>query len=120
MTALLVCLAGSVGAMARFVLDAAIRARLRAGFPWATLIVNLTGSALLGTLAGLTAAGTASPAVALVLGTGFCGGYTTFSTATVETLTLLRTARRGAAAAYGLGTLLGCVAAAWAGLAATL
>jgi CrcB protein len=68
------------------------------GFPWATILVNLTGSLLLGFLAGLYA-GRVGPTMRLALFFGFLGGYTTFSTFSAETVVLARTG--SAAAAFG-------------------
>jgi fluoride exporter len=71
---------GALGAVARFRVDSAVSARLPSDFPVGTLAVNLTGSFALGALVGISA----SHALALLLGVGFTGGYTTFSTWTVE------------------------------------
>lgn len=90
MTFLLVCLAGAAGAVSRFVVDGAIRARLRTTFPWATVVINASGSLLLGVLAGLVAFRHEGADVKLVIGTGFCGGYTTFSTSMFESVRLLQ------------------------------
>lgn len=125
-----VALAGSLGAVARFALDSGLtswldrRPERRTGhrpvrggrFPWATLLINVSGSLLLGILAGLSAGGHLSAAALTVLGVGFCGGYTTFSTAIVGAVTLLRARRYAAAAANALGTLALCVAAAALGV----
>lgn len=89
MTALLVALGAAAGAALRFVV--ASRLDQPKGIPWGTLVVNVTGSALLGTL---SAAALSGHAVAL-LGTGFCGGFTTYSSFAVQTHGL--GARRGAA-----------------------
>ncbi len=72
---------GAAGAYARFSAAAAITARRPGAFPWGTFVVNLTGGFTLGVLTGLGVTGDAL----LVLGTGFLGGYTTFSTWMVET-----------------------------------
>ena len=75
-------LAAAGGAPSRYLLDSFVQARDRTDFPWGTCIVNLSGSFLLGLITGL-ALYHAFPADArLVLGTGFCGAYTTFSTFT--------------------------------------
>lgn len=72
---------GGVGAVARYAADTAITARVRTAFPWGILLVNLTGSFALGVLVGA-----AVDADALfVAGSGFLGGYTTFSTWMVQT-----------------------------------
>jgi CrcB protein len=72
---------GALGAVARFRVDSAVSARVVTDFPIGTLTVNLTGAFALGALIG----GAAPDRVALLLGTGFMGGYTTFSTWMVET-----------------------------------
>jgi fluoride exporter len=105
MTAVLVAIAGGIGAGSRFVLDGLIRKLTGAAFPFGTLIINLSGSLLLGLIAGLIISG-APTIVQVVAGTGFMGGYTTFSTASVETLRLLQERRWAAAISNGLGPLL--------------
>lgn len=113
---LLLALAGGAGAAVRFWADGLIRSRLAAPFPWATTIINLTGSLALGLLTGLTAAHLVSGDVALVLGTGFLGGYTTFSAASYETVQLLKQQRYAHAFLSGVGMLAACVAMAGLGL----
>ena len=71
---------GALGAVARFRLDSAVSARLPSDFPLGTLVVNLTGSFALGVLVGASV----TDRIAFLLGTGFTGGYTTFSTWMVE------------------------------------
>ena len=71
---------GALGAVSRFTVDSAVSARRPGEFPLGTLVVNLTGSLGLGFLVGVVA----SHDVAFLLGTGFAGGYTTFSTWMVE------------------------------------
>ena len=86
----LAALGGAIGTVARYLLTLAVQPRAGAGFPVATLLINVTGSVLLGFLMryGLERA-TASPEVRLLLTTGFCGGYTTFSTFSYETARLI-------------------------------
>jgi fluoride exporter len=72
---------GALGAVARFRVDSAVSSRLPSDFPFGTLVVNLSGSFALGVLVGASV----SHRVAFLLGTGFTGGYTTFSTWMVET-----------------------------------
>ena len=91
MTALLVALAGGLGALTRFVVDTEVGRRTpRLGVPLGTLVVNVTGSLLLGWITGWWAFHTGDPALKLILGTGFMGGYTTFSTASVEAARMAR------------------------------
>lgn len=79
-----VALFGALGALARFRLDSAVSARFPSDFPLGTLAVNLTGSFGLGILV----AASVSHRIAFLLGTGFAGGYTTFSTWMVESVRL--------------------------------
>lgn len=112
------CLAGGIGAGCRFVLDGVIRTKLLetrgANFPWATLIINATGSLLLGLLTGMVSSGVLPEEWQLVAGVGFLGGYTTFSTASVETIDLFRQKRPRAGLLYGIGVL--CITVALAGV----
>lgn len=118
LTLLLVCLAGGVGAALRFVVDGTIRARVRSTYPVATTIINVTGSLLLGLLTGIALAHGVPQRWHLVVGTGLLGGYTTFSTATFETIRLIEDRRHVAALMNGIGMLVLAVTAAAAGMAA--
>jgi len=120
LTALLIGVAGGIGAALRLALDGVIRDRVRSSYPVGITVINLTGSLLLGLLTGLTGHHLESHRWALVVGTGLLGGYTTFSTASVETVRLLEDRRYLAAGLNGLGMLVGAVAAAALGLAAGL
>lgn len=113
----LLALAGGLGATARFLLDTAVRSRVGTAFPAGTVLINLTGSLLLGLVVGLADAGAVPDALRLVVGTGFLGGYTTFSAASVETEALVVARRRVAAIANGLVVPIVCVVLATAGLA---
>lgn len=106
MTVLLLALAGGLGAVARFVLDGVVTASRSWHYPVGTTLINLSGSFLLGLLAGL-AAGRVLPAEGLlVLGTGFLGGYTTFSTAASEAVRLAEQRRWVAALVHGVGQVV--------------
>lgn len=109
-----VALGGAVGAVLRFLVDRGITARWAPTFPAATLLINVTGSFVLGVVTGLSAA--LGPVWTLALGTGLCGGYTTFSTAMVDAVRLAREQRAGAAVASVLGTVLWSLLAVAAGL----
>jgi CrcB protein len=113
----LVCLAGAAGAVARFVIDGAFRARYRTTFPWPTILINITGSLLLGILTGLVIYHRTGKDVVLVIGTGFCGGYTTFSTAMFETVRLIQQNAWRAAISNIVATTVLTTAAAALGLA---
>ncbi len=121
LTVIFLGVAGGVGAAARFVVDGLVRARARTALPVGTILINVSGSFLLGLLAGATLRGAPSGLLAIA-GTGFLGGYTTFSTASVETIRLVQAKRPGTAALNALGTLGTALLAAWAGflLAAVL
>ncbi len=112
---LLLCLAGGVGAVLRLVVDGAIKARVGAAFPWSTAIINLTGSLALGVLTGLVAGRISSTDVSAIIGTGFMGGYTTFSMASYETIDLVHKKQYGAAFAYSIGILVASIVLAYAG-----
>lgn len=81
--------AGAIGAPARYLLDGAITDRTRGAFPWGTFVINVTGSFLFGFLTGLGLNHAFPKVPRVVLGTGFCGAYTTFSTFTFETIRLV-------------------------------
>ena len=116
MTLLWVSLAGGAGAVARFLVDGAIRHRWGSAFPWATLTINVSGALLLGLVTGVVLAG--GPAtLGAVVGVGVCGGYTTFSTASFETVRLLQQHRPWAALGNAAGSLGLTALAAAAGLA---
>jgi fluoride exporter len=72
---------GGAGSVARFLVDRAVARRMARSFPFGTLVVNISGAALLGFLAGLAL----SKDAALLVGTAFVGAYTTFSTWMLET-----------------------------------
>ena len=112
--ALAVALGGAVGAVLRFLVDRGITARWAPTFPAATLLINMTGSFVLGVVTGLSAV--LGPVWTLALGTGLCGGYTTFSTAMVDAVRLAREQRAGAAVVSVLGTVLWSLLAVAAGL----
>lgn len=114
--ALAVSLAGGVGAVLRYVVDVLVQHRTGAELPYGTLVVNVTGSFLLGLLVGLVPADPPSDA-AVVLGAGVLGGYTTLSTWAWESLALARTAALGRALLNVAGSFAAGLAAAVAGLA---
>jgi CrcB protein len=110
-------LAGSAGAVARFMLDGAVRDHYAGDLPLGTMLINVTGSLVLGLLVGLVAFDGASTLWVTVAGTGFCGGYTTFSTASFETVRLIQERSYRVAVVNGGGTLVLGVGAAALGMA---
>jgi CrcB protein len=117
MIAILTFLAGASGAVTRFLLDAWTKQRWQSPFPMATVVINITGSLLLGVLAGAVLFHDQPSTWQTVLGTGFCGGYTTFSTASFETVRLIQQGRRTLALLNAGISLVVSVAACAAGLA---
>lgn len=115
MALVLMTLGGAVGAMFRFVVDAMIRQLWSVRFPVATLIINTTGSSALGLIAAGVTLGGLNPVWFAALGVGLCGGFTTFSTAMVETVRLLGEHRGLAGLTYVLGSAGVCVVAAGLG-----
>lgn len=112
----LVCFGGAAGAVTRFVVDGAVRSRARGTFPWATVLINVTGSLLLGVLTGVTLYHSTGTDAKLIVGTGFCGGYTTFSTAMFESVRLLQQGSTYRMLGNWLGTAALTTAAAALGL----
>jgi fluoride exporter len=114
MTALLVALGAAVGAPARWWVDQHVRRRAGGDFPWGTLLINVSGSLVLGVLLGATARRPDAALVALV-GTGFCGGFTTFSAFGFETVRLVEDGELVPATANVVVSVVVGVAAAAAG-----
>jgi CrcB protein len=112
-TALLVIAGAVVGAPLRYLTDRLVQSRHDTGFPWGTFTVNVVGSFVL----GLTLGGTASPQVVALVGTGFCGSLTTYSTFGYETVQLAAGGSRLFATLYSVGSVLAGLGAAGLGLA---
>jgi len=106
-----VALAGGLGAALRLVVDGIVRAAVSTRLPLATAVINVGGSFVLGLLTGLAASSALAPEWLLVLGGGLMGGYTTFSTASVDSVRLLAERRWVPGVAYGLGVLVLAVGA---------
>lgn len=107
-----VAVGAAAGGVARYYLGSMIQQRFGFGFPWGTLCINVSGSLLLGVFVRYAIA---TPAMSLelraLLTTGFCGGYTTFSTYSFETAMLLEEGRYERAALYAFGSVLLALAA---------
>ena len=120
LSTILVMIAGGIGATARFVVDGVFtRIRSEGPFPLGIVVVNIIGSFVLGAVTGLASGGLLGLETARVVGVGLCGGFTTFSTASLEAVKLWAEEGLGRATAYTVMTLTGAVAAAWLGLAIT-
>jgi CrcB protein len=114
-----ISLGGILGANARYWFGGWIQQRWGAAFPWGTLVVNASGSFLLGLLMALVTERFVTPytpVLRLALGIGFLGAYTTFSTFAYETLVQLETASWSVAVLNLLGSVAGGLLAAWLGL----
>jgi CrcB protein len=111
--------AGAAGALLRYEVELRVRRRLGPAFPYGTLLINISGSFVLGLLTGLAEHHGVRTAVVTVVGTGLIGAYTTFSTFAVDSVGLLQRGRMRAAAvnvsasvvlglgAAGLGLVVG-------------
>ena len=103
---------GAVGSVCRYLLSSVHVA----SFPWGTLTVNVLGSLLIGLLAGLSGRGILSPELKLLLVTGFCGGFTTFSTFANESFGMMKAGEVLTAAVYvGVSVTVGILAV-WGGM----
>jgi CrcB protein len=108
----LVALAGALGALSRYGVHGLVQSRTASRFPCGTVVVNLSGSFVLGLLAGLATYQGLDGDVRTVVGTGFIGAYTTFSSFSYDTFGLLEEGATTAAWVNALGsTALGLAAA---------
>lgn len=107
------CLAGGAGAVARWLIDTAISPRVRTSFPLAIFCINVVGSFALGIVISLLGASD----IAAIIGTGFLGGFTTFSTVSVASVVLAESGKRAIAGINIVGTFVACALAAYGGLA---
>jgi CrcB protein len=108
--------AGGLGASVRFLLDGAIRTIRPVALPVGTILINLSGSLLLGLAVGLAGAALVPEPARLIVGTGFLGGYTTFSASSYESVRLFQERRIGLALLNSVGLLVGCAALAALGI----
>lgn len=117
-----ILLGGALGSLARFGLVSWVDSRADSAFPWGTLLVNVTGSFVIGLIAGLVGPNSplATPlseeAVAFLL-IGICGGFTTFSAFSLQNIVLLQNGQWALSAAYTVGSVLVCLVGTAAGMA---
>jgi CrcB protein len=115
-----VVLGSALGGVSRYFLSGTIARGVGETFPWGTLVVNVTGAFVIGLFGGLAtdnASLMGSPDLWLFAVTGFCGGYTTVSSFSLQTLALARDGERGRAIAYIALSVVLCLAAVAAGFA---
>lgn len=115
-TALLVAAAGGAGAALRLAVNGAVHRRVRPEYPIAMTIINLSGSFVLGFLAGLAGGALLPESVAIILGAGLVGGFTAFSTTSFQTLRLIQEKRWWSAVANSFGMIVVAVIVAGLGL----
>jgi CrcB protein len=109
---LAVAIGGAIGSVTRYLVGIGSAKLFGVGFPWGTLIINVTGSFLIGAFVGLFATKWDLPQVARVfLTVGICGGYTTFSTFSLDAWYLIERGQTAASTAYMLGSVILSVAA---------
>ena len=121
MTYLWVALGGALGSMARFWCSDVIARLIGESFPWGTLCINVFGSFVIGILAAMSTVDSRfliAPDVRIFVMVGICGGYTTFSSFSLQTLNLIREAEWFAAAAYIGTSVVLCLVGVWLGYAA--
>lgn len=109
-----VVVGSALGGVSRYFLSGMIARGVGETFPWGTLVVNVTGSFVIGLFGGLAtdnAALLGSPDLWLLAVTGFCGGYTTVSSFSLQTLALARDSERGRAMAYVALSVVLCLLA---------
>ncbi len=115
---LYVMVGGAVGSGARYLTGRAMLSLLGPDYPFGTLAVNLIGGLLMGVLVGVLARNTASETWRLLLGVGVLGGFTTFSAFSLDVVSMIERGAIGVAFGYVLVSVIGSVAALFAGLSA--
>jgi CrcB protein len=113
-----VALGGALGSVARFGLNGVASTAFGETFPWGTLLINVTGSFIIGVFGAITVPETAGPHRATIVQffmVGICGGYTTFSSFSLQTLNLVRDREWLFAAGNVLLSVVLCLIAVWLG-----
>ena len=117
MTFIFVALGGAVGACARYAISLITEPAVlvKSQFPILTLITNLLGALLIGFIVGIAESRNVSKNAMLFLKTGVCGGFTTFSTFSLEAYSILSTKNYGLCGLYVALSVVGCIAGVWCG-----
>lgn len=110
---LAVAVGGALGAVMRYLISLV---PFKSDFPFATIIANLAGAVIIGFIAGFAAGRNTNKNIVLFFKTGMCGGFTTFSTFSLESLTLLENGKWLLGSVYILTSVLGCLLGVWCGL----
>jgi len=113
-----VALGGALGSLARYLLADVVTALTGPRFPWGTLLINVVGSFVIGLIAAATvppAHIAMDPDVRIFLMVGLCGGFTTFSAFSLQTLELTQAGQLWPAAGYVVGSVVLCLVAVWLG-----
>lgn len=109
---LLVAIGGAIGSVCRYLLSGINVA----SWPWGTFAVNILGSLFIGLLVGLVSKGIVSPEIKLLLVTGFCGGFTTFSTFANESFSMMKAGDALQMALYLAASVVIGILAVWLGM----
>lgn len=118
LTTLWIAVGGAIGTIVRYWLNLLVTGRLGEAMPWGTIFINISGSFAIGLFAALTEPGgrlSVPPDIRAFVLVGLCGGYTTFSSFSLQTLTLFEAGEPARAAANVLGSVLLCLLAVWFG-----
>jgi len=114
----LIALGGALGSVARFALSGLVAHQIGETFPWGTIVVNVSGSFIIGffaTLTGPDGRWLVSGTGRQFFMTGICGGYTTFSSFSLQTLSLTRDGEWLRAGGNVVGSVIACLVAVWLG-----
>ncbi len=115
---LLIAVGGAAGSLLRYLIGGAVQRISAGGFPIGTMFVNVSGCFLIGILVRQFLNMHVSPELRAFLIIGFCGGFTTFSTFTAETLGLIEGGEYGRATGYVMLSVILCLAATFTGMTA--
>ena len=112
----MVAMGGAIGSLARFGVGLLVAALTGPRYPWGTLLINIVGAFVIGWFSALTMNRLpVSPELRAFVLVGLCGGFTTFSSYSLQTLELLRGGELAVALAYMVGSAVLCLLAVWAG-----